>query len=309
MARAHRLEILGPVEDQLHRPAGPECQLDDERLDVRLHLVAEAGADLGREAAQFRHRQLQRFADIGLDPEHRLVGRPQGDPALAIDLRQRADRLDGEMRLGRRLEVALDDHVAVRPGSVDIAFRQLGLRGDIAAADGRKDLEIVRQPLVDERRIGRHGFLRRGGDRQVLVVDPDQRRRPARRLLVLSGGDGDRFARIAHLALGDGGLVLDEGAHAAVREIVAGQHAGNARHGEGGARVVSEDAGMGMRAGVDRSVQHAGPDHVCDIRCPAGHLFPGIEPRQAAADAGRGRIERGHGRASEALTTASTIFL
>ena len=309
MARAHHLEILGPVEDQLHRPAGLERQLHSERLDMGLHLVAEAGADLGREAAQLRHRQLQALADIGLDAEHRLVGRPQGDPAGRIDFGKSADRLDGEMRLGRRFVVAFDDDVAVRPGAVDIAFGQFGLRGDIAAADGGKDLEIIRQPLVDERRVRRHRFLRRGGDRQFLVVDPDQRRRPAGGLLVFGSDDRDRLAGIAHLAFRDGVLVLDERAHPAVRKILAGEDAGHPRYRQGFANVVSLDDRMGDRAGVDCRVQHVRPDHIGDVLCTAGHLFARVEARQAGADAGCGGIERGHGLASEARTTASTIFL
>ena len=213
------------------------------------------------------------------------------------------------MGLGRRFVVAFDDDVAVRPGAVDIAFGQFGLRGNVAAADGGKDLEIVRQTLVDERRVRLNGFLGRGGDRQFLVIDPDQRRCPACGFFVLRCDDGDRLAGIAHLAFRDGGLVLDEGAHAAVREIVAGQHAGDARHRLCFGGDVSFDSGVGDRAGVDRRVQHVGPDHVGDILRPACHLLPCVEPRQADADAGCGGIGRAHGRASEARTTASTIFL
>ena len=76
MARAHRLEIFLPAQDELHRPSRLHRKQHHQRLDVRFHLVAEAGADTRRQTTQLRHRQAKRFAHARLDPEYRLVGRP-----------------------------------------------------------------------------------------------------------------------------------------------------------------------------------------------------------------------------------------
>ncbi len=92
MARPHRLEVFLAREDQAHRAPRLHRQQHDDRLDVRLHLVAEAGADARRQAAQPGHRQAERLADARLDAEHRLVRRPQRDPAAGLDLGERAAR-------------------------------------------------------------------------------------------------------------------------------------------------------------------------------------------------------------------------
>ena len=122
MAHAHHLEILLAVENQLHRAAALQRKRHADRLHVRLGLVAEARADARREAPHARHRQLQALADACLHAEHRLVGRPEADAAVGVDLGKRTAGLERNVRLRRRLEPVLDDHVAFAPRRVEVAF-------------------------------------------------------------------------------------------------------------------------------------------------------------------------------------------
>ena len=76
-----------------------------------LHLVAESAADTWRQAAQLGHGKAKTFANIGLDPEHRLIGRPQGNAPTGIHLCQGTTRLDGQMSLGRGFIGAFNNEV------------------------------------------------------------------------------------------------------------------------------------------------------------------------------------------------------
>ncbi len=141
MPRAHDLEILLAREDELHRPARLHRQFHGDRLDVRLHLVAETGAHARRDATELRHWDAERFANIGLDAKHRLIGRPQRDPAGCVDLRERAARLERHMRLRLRGVVPLDHHLGLRPRR-GVALGEIGARADVAAASGVENLEV-----------------------------------------------------------------------------------------------------------------------------------------------------------------------
>jgi hypothetical protein len=314
MARPHRLEILLTRQDHSHRPARLHRQQHHRRLDVRLHLVAEAGADARRQAAQLGHRQAERFADARLHAKNRLVRRPQRDAARGLDLGQGADRLQRDVRLGLGGEGRLDDGVAAGPRRVDVAAAELGARAQVAVGAGVEDLDVFRRALVDQRRAGCERRRRIDDRSQLFVVDPDQARGLARDRLAVGGHRGDDLADVAHLALGERRLVLDEGAHpVALVEIVAGDDRAHAGQRAGRAQVIAADAGVRVRALQDRAVQHSGAMQVGDVLRAAAELVVAFELRDTEADRGAG--ERAHAadphvaaaRVAAALRTAATM--
>ncbi len=143
--------------------------------------------------------------------------------------------------------------------------------------------------------------------RQFFIVDLDQPRREPRRRFGFGRHRRDRLADIAHLALGDGVLVLDEGAHAMpFAEILAGDDGVHAGHRQRFAEIVALDAGMGVRAAEQGAVQHARAIEIGDVLRAALDLLAHLDARQIGAD---GAKRRGHDAASiAARQTASTIL-
>ena len=311
MARAHHLEIFLAREDHLHRALRLQRERRNDRLHVRLHLVAERPADARGQAANAGHRDAERLGDAGLHPEHGLVGRPDGESPLRIDFRERAAGLERDVRLGLGLEVVLEHDVRLAKSPLDVALGELGAGAQVALAAGIEDLEVLLDPFVDVH-AGGERFLGREQRRQLLVIDADRLRRGARDRLGVGGDRSDGLADVAHLALRQGVLVLDEGAHAiGLREVVPGDDRVHARHRERLGEVVAADARVRERALQDGAVQHPRPVQVGDVLRPAFDLLARLEARNAPADGFADLFERCAHVCSfpAAVRTASMILL
>jgi len=285
MAPAHRHEVLLPGQRQLDRPAGRPGEVGDQRLDRDAGLAAERAADRRRDDADLRHRQVQGPRQGRLHLVDRLVGGPDGQLAGAVELGNRGDRFQIDVRLGRHLVDALDDDIAIGPGRLDVAFAELLPRDlvDALEAEVRAFLVALELPVDRDRAV----FQRRldaQHRRQFLVVHLDQRRRRAGRGKVGGGDRGDRLADITHDADGERSLVVHEQAPAAVRQIGTGQHRPDAGQGPGGRGVDGKDARARPGAAEDRGVQHARPRKIVGIARRAGQLVGGVAARQPRAD-------------------------
>ncbi len=105
---------------------------------------------------------------------------------------------------------------------------------------------------------GRDGLQHVGDDRQVLVDDLDRLHGGGCLGLRLGGDGGDRLAVEAHLPDRDHGPVADRVAPELVDvgEIAVGEHADDAGHRLGGARVDRDDARVRHRRAQHLAVQH-----------------------------------------------------
>lgn len=287
MARANGLEVFLAAQDQLHRPPRLHRKQHHQRLDVRLHLVAEAGADTRCQAAQLRHRQAKRFAHARLDPEDRLIGRPQRYPARRVDLCQGAARLQRQVGLGLGLEMVLDDQIAAGPGALDVALQVRRARTQVALGAGVEHPRIGCRVVVHQRGVGLQciGWIEHRP--QHLVIDPDQSRCGARNLHSVGSNACHDLADVSHLAFGKCRLVLDERAHVmTVVQIVAGDDRANTLERHGCGHVVAADAGMRVCALDDGAMQHAGPIQVGNVLRGTAELF------SAASSCGTGLADR-----------------
>ena len=223
---------------------------------------------------------------------------------MRVDLGERAAGLDGEMGLGRRLELAFDDDVAVAPALDDVPFDDLRVGERVPLRYRREDLEVICQLLVDERRVRSQRLLDCQDRGQLLIIDLDQPAGLPRRRLVLGRHCRDRLADIADLADGDRGLVLDEGAHPVIAEILAGQHGMHARVGARRRGVVAQDPGVSVGALQDRAVEHSRAREIGDVLRAPGDLLDRLQFRRAEADRVRGLAHR-----PLPATTASTASM
>ncbi|MDE0148113.1 MAG: hypothetical protein OXM58_07045 [Rhodospirillaceae bacterium] len=285
MTPAHRHEVFLPGQRQLDRPAGRPGEMGDQRLDRDAGLAAERAADRRRDDADLRHRQVEGPRQGRLHLVDRLVGGPDGQLAGAVELGNRGDRFQIDVRLGRHLVDALDDDIAIGPGRLDVAFAELLARDlvDALEAEVRAFLVALEFPMDRDRAV----FQRRRDAqhrRQLFVVHLDQRRRRAGRGEVGSGDRGDRLADIAHHAGGERGLVVDEQAPAARRQVGPGQHRLDAGQRPGGGRIDAEDPRARPGAAEDRGVQHARPRKIVCIARRTGQLVGGVAARQPRAD-------------------------
>ena len=134
------------------------------------------------------------------------------------------------------------------------------------------------------RRAGGQRLLRVDHRRQHFVVDTQQPRRLARDGLGVRGDGSDDLADVAHLALGESRLVLDECAHAvAIAQVVAGDDGAHAGQRQRGLQVVAADARVRMRALHDGGMQHAGTRQVGDELGAAGELLVALQLRNRRA--------------------------
>ena len=306
VAGADHLEILLAAQRHLDRPAGGAGERGGGGLHGLLHLAAEGAAHLRGDAAQLGHRKPERIGDEGLDVEHRLVGRPDGDLAVGIDLGQRRARLHIGVALRLGLVAPLDDRRAALPGRSHVALDDLDDRHRVAVAVGLEDLDVVREALVKRGRVrvGRRvGVEHR---RQFLVGDVDQPGGLLGGFQIRRRDRGHRLAHIAHLADRERGLVLDEGADLVVADILARDNRRDAVERERGGDVVARDPRMGVGARHDHADQHVGARHVVGVDRLAGDLVARLEPRDALPD--RAHIVVHDAPPALADLTASTTF-
>ncbi len=172
------------------------------------------------------------------------------------------------MRLDRRLlhlmdaVGALEDVGGFRQPLFHIADGGVNLDGDVALDIG--DADCVRF-VVNDRRARLHCFQRIEDRRQHLVIDLDQLERLFGNLRRLGGDDGHAVAHMPHLAVERNliprmrvGPRLPTRRVDDARHIFVSEHGMNARQRARLRRVDAGDAGVGVRAGEHRRVQHAG---------------------------------------------------
>ncbi len=83
---------------------------------------------------------------------------------------------------------------------------------------------------MNDRRTLCQAFFRRQDGGQFFVFHDDALGGFAGDAFCFGGNDGDRLPKIADFIFGDGVLILDEGPHASIGEILPGQNADNAWH-------------------------------------------------------------------------------
>ena len=167
---------------------------------------------------------------------------------------------------------------------------------------------------MDDRRARGKRLFRRERRQQFFVFDFDQQRRRARLLLVLGRHRGDRLADVAHLALRNRVLVLDQRAHQRVRAIFARDDCMHARRRERRRDVIAHDFCVRVRTWEYGARQHAGKRHVGNVFGTAGRLLHGIEAGKAAPDGDlfamhlRGAATAHGASSAAACATAATIL-
>ena len=118
----------------------------------------------------------------------------------------------------------------------------------VAVGETRRDLDVVRQILVDERRIGGQRVIDRQHGRQRFVIDLDRAVPPPGCFSVASGHGRDRLAEIDGLSFGQRYFVLAKGAGARAGKILARDDGGDAGDRARCVELVAADFSMRMGA-------------------------------------------------------------
>ena len=183
---------------------------------MKHRLGAEAAADIGRDDAQLMFQETERLHHHGLGAMRRLRAVPNRQQIFVrLVARDHAARLDREAAaflhakpLGKPVR---------RRGENAIHF---------AVIDNVLGGQIVGAIEPRPRRAGGKAVARIGHDRQVVVVDFDQRRRIFRGAAVVGNDKRDRLADIADLVAGETsglGVEFDRRRGERERNPVAGQ--------------------------------------------------------------------------------------
>ena len=177
------------------------------------------------------------------------------------------------MMLRGSFENVLDDHVALRPGGIDIALFDAALPKHVAVREARGDFDVVRQVLMDEWRLGRQSLVDREHGRQRLVVDLDGPCRAPGGFWIACRNGGHRLAEVNCLSPRQRHFILAESTGARRLKILTGHDGCNAWDRARGVELIAANACMRVRASQHHAVQHAGAGKVIDILRFAGHLF------------------------------------
>jgi hypothetical protein len=295
---------LGALAHPLDRTADPlgRPQADD-LFGIDEDLGTETTAHIGGDDAQL---VLRRHAHECRDdePRHmRVLGRvPQGEVLIArIVLADRRPRLHGVGHQAVVDDVELGHMFGRGERGIDRAgLAEMPLKDRVS---GHRLMDLRRTRL-----LGLGGIDHR---RQDLVADLDLLRRVARLPPCLGDHDGDRIARIAGLAVGDGGMrrhlhrravlgmdhpAADQVADLVAGEVGAGEHGQDAGHLCGGRRVDRVDLGVRVRRAQKMDVRLPGPADVVGILALAGDEAEIFLAAHRRADAGRA-----HGRSPPEL--------
>ena len=237
---AHPRPLCGPGRRDGERLVGAEgearCPARAQR-DERAEVLHEKVRSAGRSAGDPRSRdadtgggQAEPLGEEPADPERRLGGRADHEPAILVEPGEGERRLERHRRRERQPPLARDHVLGARQGPLDVS----GLGGDT-----RRDARVVRG-----RRLGvEHG-------RQRLEVELEQARGAMRELDVLGGDGGEPVAHEPRLAAQEGGRVRRH------------EHRGDPGERDRGRRVDGADAGVGDRRAAHRHVQQAGQSGV-----------------------------------------------
>jgi hypothetical protein len=272
-----REELLAAREDEPHGPVGGPGERGDVGLVVELALAAEPAAQVRDDDADVALGDLEGGRDARACDVRHLGGRPHRH-SVALPLRDRGVRLDRD-GVGHVGDVALlHDGVGRRQRRVDVALHDRRAGGVVALADDIVGGRVIGPALVDEGGAVLQCGLDVAHDRQLLVLDVDQRRRLARDLRRGGGDRGDDLALVTDDVAGEQRTVLDEGAVADVGHVLVGHHAEDARQRARPGRVDRADAGVRMVGVAEARVQHPGHREVGGVAAEPRHLVLAVRP-------------------------------
>ena len=282
---AGRHEVRGAILHPLHGPLRHDRPDDGQHVTrVDRHLVAETAADVRRDHLDL---VLGQPGDEGVDGAvgvRRLARDVRGQlPGDRVHVGHRAARLH------RRRMRARVDHVERHR---HLGGRECGVRRRLVAGLPVEDVVVglALEVVADHRCVGVQRLAGVDDRWQRLVLDVDQLERVARRVAVLGDDEGHLLALVAHLVGGQHRLhVGRQRRHPGQLQAVehrAGDHCLDLRVGLCRRRVDRHDAGVGVRAGEDRPVQHAGQLHVVEVVAAAAQE-PGVLLAQHAAEPDR----------------------
>ena len=247
--------LLAGVQD-LDRAPRHHGQAGDAELQVE---------GLGFAAERPAHGRLDDPDGRGIQPQHRgqlavqvvgdLRGRPHRQTSVLVVAADGAVRLDG--RVGGALEevLALHHHLRARHAPIHLAEAELHALGDVAVPP-------LPARLVDEGTllapVRRERLLRIQTGRQFLVIDADARQRPDGGVFVHRRHRGNPVTDVAHPLHAQRVFVGRPGNDAVSdRHVPPGDDGVHALERERPGGIDGEDAGVGMRAPQNLSVQHA----------------------------------------------------
>ena len=223
-------------------------------------------------------RHAEDVRDLLADEVRHLRGRP--DRQLVV-----VPASDGNVRLQRAMvergaaEDILVDDVRLAEADLHVAFAHAHVvdpvRAVLEAQTSRGRLFVAADLLVDERRAGLQRVDRIEDGRQLLILDVDELGRLRGGVRCIGDHRGDDVAHVAGLIDRDDGLILEGGAvigEEVVRQILAGEHEDDARHGERAGAVDADDASVGVRAADASSVRHPGELDIERVRDFPHHL-------------------------------------
>ena len=287
-------EALGAIRLPFHRALELARSPDRERVlgvDERLH--AEAAADVGRDGAQLRLRQLQDRVGERVAHEGRAL-RP-GVERRAIG--RRIVIADGVARLHRvRHHAIVDQFDGGDPRGA--GERRLG-RGEIAAIVVPVEHDVARDMVEQLRRAGLHCRTRVDHGRQCIVFDLDRLGGVAGLIELLGHDQRHRLSHVAHFAdrqhrprrvvarRAVAVLQRRDAGHVAEtfgRDILAGEEEQHARHAAGPRGVHPRNARVRRRRAQHVGMHHSRQDDVVGIAALAGDEPKIFEPPQRLAD-------------------------
>ena len=286
--------MLAPVLDPLDRALQPARQERNQQVfRVDVSLDAEAAADIERNTAYARFRELQ---DRG-----RLAAHPVND------LGRRPDR----HAIGPRIVDADDAAAFHRRGGIAVVMESAlqfvrGARergGDVALADGEGANEVGLEFVVDDRDAWAQRQFRVDHGRQGIEIEGDQLSRIFGGVAALRHDHRNSLADMPDFVVSQQGLLgIDElvlyerGPFSGERElrvrhrrqelqqVRAAQHAGDTRRRGGARQVHAADARVRDRASDEDRVQHMRQVEIGDELSAAGQQAAILAARHGAAD-------------------------
>ena len=299
--------ILDPLDGTAEDPPGDH---DGELVGQHEHLLAEAATDIVHDhpnvvlgdAEGASEEAPHAVRSLGRDPHREALGRP-------------VPPRDDAPRLHRHAEVAvlverLGDHM----GGVGEDLVELGV------VDRRHDARLVAVELTVDQRCS----LGEGGvdpdDRRLGVdLDLDELGRVLGDVARYGDDEGHRLPDEADVTLGEDPVhrrtarrpdevdpvLVDRRVH-----VAPGEDCHDALHGVGRLDVDGDERAACHVAAGEGDVEHAGHDHVVDVRASARDEASILAPRNALADepgCGRGRRRHGATSAAAASLTAFTM--
>ena len=285
-------EGLDPVRHELDRPPAEHAQAHDRHvlvIDMQLH--AEGAADIGSHDAHARFRDTVMARIEVLELVGRLRRVMDRELALArIPVGEDRARLQRHCRMPAEMEFLLDDMGGPPENLVDAAGVEPAAEAEIVGdcASGPVGTRLPRGVHVDNRRqlLELHhdrlsGVLslgaRIGDHRDHRLAGPEH-------LLERQGQLRSRFHALEVIERAAPGL-------AQLRQIGPRRDEPHAGHGARLRDIDQDDAGMGIGAAQEGSVQHARQHEVGDVAAPSRQQALGVGARDRAADIGVRTVE------------------